>query len=150
MMRIKWSTTAKNDIDQLFEFICEQSLQNALLVKGRILHSLSLLPQVRLGNKIPGSHYFKYYIPKTSYFVIYELTDETTLTLVAFIHSSRDWMKSFDVQSEDDSVEGVKTAQDEMSKGLGISHIEAMERIKSTINEAKKKNVGRPTLPKTP
>jgi plasmid stabilization system protein ParE len=94
-MRLMWAETAKKDYKNLLTYIANENPQNALLVQKRIEKSLSLLPDFRVGTPIGSSNLVAYYIPKTSYFVVYKHTDSDAVLLLAFIHSSRDWMRHF-------------------------------------------------------
>ena len=93
MKRITWSPRALDDLSDLLEFIAEDSYQNATLVRDRIAKSVEVLTDFQFGQEGPIPNTYRLYIPKTSYFLIYRFRDTEELELIAFYHSSRDWMQ---------------------------------------------------------
>ena len=92
-MRLAWSGAAKSDYLNLLSYTAAESPRNARLVQQRIDRALSLLPDFRLGR--PGSrpNTFKFHIPKTSHFVVYRISSDDAVVILAFVHTSRDWSR---------------------------------------------------------
>jgi plasmid stabilization system protein ParE len=98
-MKIIWSDTAKNDYNDLLSYIAEQGFKNANIVQNRVDRSISFLSDFKLGSSLAMPNHnsvrLRHYIPKISYFFVYEIRDDDIILLLAFIHSSRDWDRIF-------------------------------------------------------
>ena len=93
MKRISWSPRSLDDLEALLEFIADDSPQNTELVRCRILKAVDLLTGFQFGQEGPIPGTYRLYIQKTSYFLIYRFKGENELEVVAFYHSSRDWLQ---------------------------------------------------------
>lgn len=91
MRPVRWTDSALADFEAALAFIAEENPRNAELVSGRIFNTLKSLEAFSLGLPGPKGH-LKLYIPKTSYFVIFDRTEaDDGIVILAFVHSSRDW-----------------------------------------------------------
>lgn len=90
MRLVRWSTSARDSFQEALDYIARQNPQNAVLVRDRIFKTLRNLESFTLGLPAPKG-YYKLYIQKTSYFVVYDVQDDGNITLLAFIHAARDW-----------------------------------------------------------
>jgi len=91
MRPVRWTENALADFEAALAFIAEEHPQNAQLVRDRILNTVRNLEAFSLGLPAPKGH-LKLYIPKTSYFVIFDETPKDDgILILAFIHASRDW-----------------------------------------------------------
>jgi plasmid stabilization system protein ParE len=92
MTSVIWTAEALSSFEQAIAYIAKQDPQNAALVRDRVLNTVRHLESFSLG--IPGPKgYLKLYIPKTSYFVIFSRNKKDEVTLLTFVHASRDWEK---------------------------------------------------------
>lgn len=91
MRPIRWTERALTDLESALAFIAKESPAHAQLVRERVLSTVHNLEAFSLGLPAPKGH-LKLYVPKTSYFVIFERTKaEDGIVILAFIHASRDW-----------------------------------------------------------
>ncbi len=92
MNRIDWSERAVADFEAALAYIAKESPQNAQLVKDRIFNTVKHLEAFSLGTAGLKTT-LKLFIPKTSYFVIFRRSADGNISLLAFLHTSRDWGK---------------------------------------------------------
>jgi len=91
MRSVSWTERALTDFESALAFIAKENPANAQLVRERILNTLRNLEAFGLDLPAPKGH-MKLYVPKTSYFVIFDRTPEDDgIIVLAFIHASRDW-----------------------------------------------------------
>ena len=91
MRSISWTERAVTDFESTLAFIAKENPTNAQLVRERILNTLRNLEAFSLGLPAPKGH-MKLYVPKTSYFVIFDRTKKDDgIIILAFMHTSRDW-----------------------------------------------------------
>ena len=91
MRSVRWTKRALNDFESALAFIAKDNPDNAQVVRERILNTLRNLAAFSLGLPAPKGH-MKLYVPKTSYFVIFDSTPKDDgIIILAFIHASRDW-----------------------------------------------------------
>ena len=91
MRSVSWTERALTDFEAALAFIARDNPTNAQLVRDRILNTVRNLEAFSLGLPAPKGH-MKLYVPKTSYFVIFNRTEENDgIIILAFIHASRDW-----------------------------------------------------------
>jgi plasmid stabilization system protein ParE len=88
--KVVWTEEALTSFEAALVYIAEQSPQNAALVRDRVLNTVRHLEAFSLGSPGPKGH-LKLYIPKTSYFVIFSRNQNDDVTLLTFVHASRDW-----------------------------------------------------------
>ncbi len=91
MRLVRWTEQALTDFESAMGSIAKDSPSNAQLVRERILNTVRNLEAFSLGLPAPKGH-SKIYVPKTSYFVIFDRTPKDDgIIILAFIHTSRDW-----------------------------------------------------------
>ena len=91
MRSVAWTEQALIDFESALAFIAKDNPGNAQLVRDRILNTVRNLEAFSLGLPAPKGH-MKLYMPKTSYFVIFNRTPKDDgIIVLAFIHTSRDW-----------------------------------------------------------
>jgi len=91
MRSVNWTLQALTDFEAALAFIAKENPTNAQLVRERILSTVRNLEAFSLGLPAPKGH-FKLYVPKTSYFVIFDhMPKDDGIIILAFIHTSRDW-----------------------------------------------------------
>lgn len=87
---VSWTERAVQDFEAALSYIADNSPQNAMLVRNRILNTVAHLESFNLGSTGPKGS-FKIYVPKTSYFVIFRREQNGNISIRAFIHTSMDW-----------------------------------------------------------
>jgi toxin ParE1/3/4 len=91
MRTVRWTERAVADFESALAYIAKENPDNAQLVRERILNTVRNLEAFSLGLPAPKGH-MKLYVPKTSYFVIFDRTKEDDgIVILAFTHASRDW-----------------------------------------------------------
>ena len=91
MRAVSWTERAVADFESALAYIAKENPANAQLVRERILNTVRNLESFSLGLPAPKG-YLKLYIPKTSYFVIFDRVKlDDGVVIIAFIHTSRDW-----------------------------------------------------------
>jgi plasmid stabilization system protein ParE len=88
---VRWTAQALEDFEAALAYIAKESPANAQRVRDRILNAIRNIEAFSLG--LPGPKgYLKLYVPKTSYFVIFDHSPKDDgVVILAFVHSSRDW-----------------------------------------------------------
>ncbi|MFN0193380.1 MAG: type II toxin-antitoxin system RelE/ParE family toxin [Aestuariivirga sp.] len=91
MRPVTWTEQAVADFEAALAHIAKDSPSNAQIVRDRILNTVGNIEAFSLGLPGPKGH-LKLYIPKTSYFVVFDRTPrDDGVIILAFIHASRDW-----------------------------------------------------------
>ncbi|NJM28896.1 MAG: type II toxin-antitoxin system RelE/ParE family toxin [Rhizobiales bacterium] len=102
MRSVSWTARARREFEAALAYIAKDSPSNAQLVRDRILNTLRNIEAFSLGLPGPKGH-LKLYIPKTSYFVVFDRTPKDDgIAILAFVHGSRDWERiDWDRMDED-------------------------------------------------
>lgn len=91
MRAVSWTEGAVADFESALAYIAKENPSNAALVRERVLNTVRNMEAFSLGLPAPQGH-LKLYIPKTSYFVIFNrMKEDDGVIILAFIHTSRDW-----------------------------------------------------------
>jgi toxin ParE1/3/4 len=86
-----WSDDALADLLSIFEHIAQDNVRNAHLVADRIEHTVNLLSDMAFGRAGRMKNTFEAVVPNSPFIVAYQLTGETSLSIVRVIHGARDW-----------------------------------------------------------
>ena len=90
-MRIILSEMAEADLDALVQYIAEESVQNALLLDGRVrdrIRALADFPQVGRTGRFPDTH--ELVVPHDHCVVEYQIQDDFVFVL-RIIHGGQEW-----------------------------------------------------------
>jgi toxin ParE1/3/4 len=90
MLQVRWTSKALEAFEAALAFLAADNPANAVLVRTRILHTVSLLESFSLGSPAPKG-YSKLYVPKTPYLIIFSRDDLNQITILSLFHASRDW-----------------------------------------------------------
>jgi toxin ParE1/3/4 len=94
MRGVTWSDRAVENFAGQMAFIADRSPSAVALVRGRVLDAVAQLGVATTGRRGRKKGTFEKYVSKTSLILVYTLTDETSLTIVRVIHTSRDFTKN--------------------------------------------------------
>lgn len=96
MMRIVWSTEAREDLLSLFSYVAKDNPKAAKKLRDIILSKIEILaetPNIGRPGRVPGTK--ELIIDKTSYIIPYRCKDDR-LEIVRVYHSSRKWPAKFE------------------------------------------------------
>ncbi len=89
-MNLSFSQEADTDLDAIKAYIADTSPQTATSVLTRILQSVAMLenfPLLGREGRVPGTRELT--ISNLPYFAVYRIVDETDLTILRIMHTSR-------------------------------------------------------------
>ena len=81
-MRLVWNERAKRDLDELTSYIAQDSVQNALLVRERLLQAgylLALTPMI--GKVNPRQHCREWVVRRTGFVLQYRVLEDIVVVL---------------------------------------------------------------------
>jgi toxin ParE1/3/4 len=91
--QVFWSEGALADLQNIFEHIAQDNIQNAHLVADRIEHTISLLAETPFGKPGRMLNTYETIVPKTPFIIAYQLVKDKTLNIARVIHGARDWQE---------------------------------------------------------
>jgi toxin ParE1/3/4 len=95
-MKIIWSPQARDDLEEIFNYLLEDNPSAALSVCERIEQQTKLLtnhPNLGRAGRVPGTR--ELVIANTPYIVPYR-TRQNCLEIIRVYHGARKWPRSFD------------------------------------------------------
>jgi toxin ParE1/3/4 len=90
-LQVFWSEDALREVEGIFSFIAQDSLNNANLVADRIEHTIDLLSKTPFGRQGRMKNTYEAVVPKTPFIIAYQLENKNSLTILHVIHGARDW-----------------------------------------------------------
>ena len=94
-MILIWDEPAVRDLQDIFDFIVEESPQNALLVDARICEQtdeLAMFPSMGRAGTVSGTR--ELVIKKTPYIAVYRV-EENEIHILRVLHGSQQWPTVF-------------------------------------------------------
>ena len=91
-MAVIWSEAAVQDLQDIFDYVAEDSPQNALLVDSRICEQTDELvrfPALGRPGQFEGTR--ELIIQRTPYIAIYRVEEDDTLRVVRILHAAQEW-----------------------------------------------------------
>lgn len=94
-MKLIWTIPALNDLDQIQDFIAQDSPLAAFTLTGDVLELADKLlpanPMIGRQGRVAGTR--ELIVPKAPYIVVYRVTDR--IEVLAVVHTARDWPEAF-------------------------------------------------------
>ncbi len=89
--RIIWAPKATRDFLAAIDFIEADSKVNGSRVADRLLKRVESLAAMATGRAGRVAGTYEVYMPRTSYIIVFELPDKSTIHVLRVIHAKRNW-----------------------------------------------------------